>query len=139
MQYASPQYCSGKQFTEVKKRIAEFALDDRNLTPEEFLVLSKNEQLLAFGRIRQHSSCAELCSLGVIEEARHLGLARKLINALCEATKRPIYLVSIIPDFFSEFGFEICQDFPDEIAHKLAYCQNDLPVSETYVVMRRKI
>jgi N-acetylglutamate synthase-like GNAT family acetyltransferase len=136
MKSAIPEKCPRELFNDVKKYIHEFELDDRCLDISEFITLSKDSRLLAFGRIREYESCAELCSVGVIEEARNLGLAQKLINSLSKLTAQPLYLVSILPDFFEKFGFQICQDYPAEIKNKLEYCLDSLPVPEPYVVMR---
>lgn len=138
MQYAVPNICSESLFTKVQSYIAEFELDNRALEAKDFLVLSKNEQLLAFGRLRHYEHCAELCSVGVIEVARNLGLASKLIKALIQTANKPLYLVSIIPSFFENLGFEICNDYPQEMEEKLQYCTSSLVVPEPYVVMRLK-
>lgn len=135
---AVPNTCPENLFTKVQTYISNFELDDRALQAKEFLVLAKNDALFAFGRLRHHSSCDELCSLGVIEEARHVGLASKLIKALIAEAKQPLYLVSIIPSFFESLGFEICKEFPQEIEEKLNYCTSSLVVPEPYVVMRLK-
>ena len=138
MQFAVPNRCPENLFTKVQSYISNFELDDRALESKDFLVLSKNEQVLAFGRLRHHTHCDELCSVGVIEEARHIGLASKLIKALIASTTRPLYLVCIIPTFFESFGFEICAEYPAEIQDKLRYCVCSLVVPEPYVVMRLK-
>mgnify|MGYP001343027795 CR=1 FL=1 len=138
MRFAVPNNCPESLFSKVKAYISSFELDDRALQQKEFLVLAKNEDLFAFGRLRHHQHCDELCSIGVIEEARHIGLASKLIKALIAEAKQPLYLVSIIPSFFESLGFEICNEYPQEIKEKLNYCTSSLVVPEPYVVMRLK-
>lgn len=131
-----PIACSLPVFEKVKTSIHEMDLDDRDLKAQEFLTLSKNDELLGFCRMREHSGFNELCSFGVVEKARRHGLGQKLVNAVIEASKQPLYLVSIIPNYFQRLGFEICEDFPNELREKLNYCINSLPVPEHYVVMR---
>jgi N-acetylglutamate synthase-like GNAT family acetyltransferase len=138
MQFAVPNNCPDKLFTKVQTYISNFELDNRAMQLKEFLVLAKNDDLFAFGRLRHHQHCDELCSIGVIEEARHIGLASKLIKALIAEAKQPLYLVSIIPAFFESLGFEICKEYPQEIKDKLKYCSCSLVVPEPYVVMRLK-
>ena len=138
MRFAVPNNCPENLFGKVQSYISNFELDDRALQLKEFLVLAKNDTLFAFGRLRHHQHCDEICSVGVIEEARHIGLASKLIKALIEQAKQPLYLVSIIPAFFESLGFEICNEYPQEIAEKLNYCTCSLEVPEPYVVMRLK-
>ena len=58
-------------------------------------------------------------------------------QALIEKTNQTIYLVCIIPEYFENFGFTICNSYPEEINDKLKYCTESLVVPEKYVVMRR--
>lgn len=128
--------CSESQFEEVKKFIRTFELDNRELKQTEFLVEQKGPELLGFGRIREYNGFSELCSLGVIEHQRLKGIGKKLCQALIKKTNQPLYLVCIIPEYFSSFGFTICNEYPAEIKNKLDYCIGSLPVEETYVVMK---
>lgn len=130
--------CSPQQFEDVKKYIALFELDNRELKTEEFLVVTIHNTLVGFGRIREFETCSELCSLGVIEPERYKGIGSSLTQQLIKKAKNKLYLVCIIPDFFKPLGFEICVQFPPELKDKLNYCNQSLPVSETYVVMQLK-
>lgn len=115
----------------------ELDLDDRDMELSQFMTMDRNEQVFAFGRIKQYEGFAEACSLGVVEEARHFGLGHKLMTALVESCQQPVYLVCIIPGFFESLGFRICQQYPDAIRDKLLYCTQSLVVPEPYVVMRK--
>lgn len=128
--------CTAIEFPVVKKLIAEFCLDNNDLRPEQFLVAKFEGEIVGFGRIRQYPACNELCSLGVIENLRLKGIGRQLTRALIKKATLPLYLVAIIPDFFSKLGFIEIDDFPSEIGNKLKYCTEALPVPETYVVMQ---
>jgi N-acetylglutamate synthase-like GNAT family acetyltransferase len=132
-----PEPCTTELFNEVREKINEFELDDRGLVKEDFLTLSKSNHLLAFGRLKRYSGFSELCSLGVIQAVRHRGLTRKLVNALSQSCNTPIYLVSIIPHFFEELGFAICESYPSEIQEKLDFCTSSLVCDLPYVVMKR--
>ena len=123
-------------FEEIKKYIAEFDLDDRDLQQHQFLVAKENHKLLGFGRSRKHNGCDEFCSLGVLKENRFNGVARKLILARIKIATQPIYLVCIIPSYFEKLGFVIVDEYPPEIADKLHYCTSELTVPEKYVVMK---
>lgn len=116
--------------------IREFDLDDRDLQVHQFLVAKENDEIVGFGRIRKHYGCDEFCSLGVIEKKRFKGIAKKLIEARIKIATQPIYLVCIIPDYFKKLGFQIVDQYPEEIADKLNYCSAELMVPETYVVMK---
>lgn len=128
--------CSLSQFEEVKKHIHTFELDNRELKASEFLIEQNGSELLGFGRIREYAGFSELCSLGVMENKRSKGVGKKLCQALIAKSTQPLYLVCIIPDYFSALGFSICKDYPAAIQNKLEYCTGSLPVEETYVVMK---
>ncbi len=128
--------CTEIDFPIVKKLIAEFCLDDNDLRSDQFLVAKFEGKIVGFGRLRQYPACTELCSLGVIENERLKGVGRQLTLALIEKATLPLYLVAIIPDFFTKFGFTEITDFPSEIGVKLKYCIESLSVPETYVVMK---
>lgn len=134
--FSETNLCSEPQFQEVKKLIHTFELDNRELTRAEFLVEQNGPELLGFGRIREYKGFSELCSLGVIEHQRLKGIGKKLCQALIKKNKQPLYVVCIIPEYFSSLGFTICSEYPAEIKNKLDYCIGSLPVEETYVVMK---
>jgi len=129
------EVCTSNHFVEVQDYIRQFCLDERGIQKEEFLTLSINSKLLAFGRIREHREVSEMCTLGVLENQRKKGYAKTLMSALIQKATQPIYLVCTIPSFFESLGFYICEDYPDAIRDKLNYCIDSLSVKETYVVM----
>ena len=130
--------CTEIQFEEVKTYIQQFQLDDREINKAQFLTLSHNSELLAFGRIREHEGVSEMCTLGVIEKVRKKGYGKLLVNALAKKAKQPVYLVCIIPAYFVPMGFRICKNYPDVIQKKLSYCKSNLSVEEEYVVMQEQ-
>lgn len=129
--------CTAEQLEQVKEYIHDFELDDRTLHYSQFLVALQNNEIIGFGRIREHEGCSELCSLGVIHPERNKGVGKALTKALITKAKQPLYLVCIIPHFFTPAGFVICDQYPPQLKAKLDYCTNELVVPETYVVMHR--
>lgn len=128
---------SDKEFAQIRNFIADFELDNRDLKKEQFVVaLDTNGEVLGFGRLRLHSDCMELCSLGVVTPHRLKGIGKALVNRLLRNTSNPVYLVCIIPDFFKPFGFEITEKYPASIQDKMKYCTQELIVPETYLAMR---
>lgn len=129
------EVCRSKHYDEVQHHISQFCLDGRCSQMEEFLTLSINSNLVAFGRIREHPEVSEMCTLGVVENQRKKGYAKTLVSALMQKATQPIYLVCTIPSFFESLGFYICEEYPEVIRDKLNYCLDSLSVKETYVVM----
>ncbi|MCU0360926.1 MAG: GNAT family N-acetyltransferase [Bacteroidia bacterium] len=129
------EICSIDNFNEVQHYILQFELDGRHVYKDEFLTLTIASKLVSFGRIREHKSCSEMCSLAVIESERLKGYGKALTTALIQKATQPIFLVSVIPYYFEGFGFYICTEYPEEIQEKLKYCNESLAVNEKYVVM----
>jgi N-acetylglutamate synthase-like GNAT family acetyltransferase len=130
--FASP---SEADFKQICQYIHAFELDDRELKKEEFCAAFLNDRLLGFGRLRKHPDCIELCSLGVVESHRHQHIASAITGELLKKEPHSIYVVCIIPDFFSRFGFEQVATYPPSIQQKLEYCRQALSVPEPYVAM----
>ncbi len=126
---------SEQDFQQICEYIRLFELDDRELKKEEFYAAYENQHLIAFGRLRKHKDCIELCSLGVIESYRGLGVGAALTAQLIGRVEHSIYVVCIIPDFFAPFGFIEISLLPSSIQKKLNYCTQSLPVPEAYVAM----
>ncbi len=129
--------CNSAQFELVKKYIAEYELDDRELLREQFVVAVNDWELMAFGRVREYDTFSELCSMGVIAAERSKGISKLVFRAMIEKALKTKYLACIIPDYFTPFGFELCNDYPSEMQDKLDYCIGSLPVEESYVVMKK--
>jgi|SRR5690606_12622091 len=134
----SIQACDDLTFEKVKHHIKAFELDDRELKKEEFLCAFEREKLLAFGRLREYKDFAEICSIGVIPEMRGKGIGTQITKALIQKSKVPVFLVTIIPQFFEALGFALCTSYPIEINEKLNYCRCSLVVAEEYGVMKLK-
>ncbi len=124
-----------QEFEQIRSHIKEFELDDRNLIPEEFTAAFLNNELVGFGRLRNHADCTELCSLGVVKSYRNKKVGKTIVEELIRISPYRIYIVCIIPQFFISSGFRIIADYPLSIKNKLDYCIHDLPVPEEYVVL----
>lgn len=126
---------SEHEFLQIRNYIHQFELDNRNLKQEEFIAAFRENELVGFGRLREHSDCVELCSLGVVTQHRRQGIGKAIVSELIKKSKSSIHLVCIIPDFFTPFKFQIVKNYPSAIQDKLDYCTQELIVPESYVVM----
>ncbi len=124
-----------KEFEQICRFISEFELDNRDLKKEQFTIALRNEVLVGFGRLREHTDCLELCSLGVVTPYRSQGIGKAIVNRLIKNSSKVLYLVCIIPDFFAPFGFRSVNKYPVSIQGKLLYCSQELIVPEPYVAM----
>ena len=124
------------EFKTIINFVLEFELDNRELKLEEFLILKRDNTILAFGRLKKHKNCDELCTLGVIVNERRKGYATLLTKALIKKSTKPLFLVCIIPKLFIPIGFKIVSSFPIELTEKLNYCTKQLIVKEKYLVLQ---
>src|ERR1035437_3849209 len=126
---------SDKEFFQIVNYIHEFDLDDRSVEKEQFTAAFRENELVGFGRLREHSDCTELCSLGVVAEHRRKGVGKAIVKELIDKADRSIYLVCIIPKYFIPLGFKAVNEIPEPIRKKMNYCQHELVVPESYVPM----
>ncbi len=124
-----------KEFQQICGYICEFELDSRGLQQQEFTAAYRNGKLVGFGRLRSHTDCTELCSLGVVTDHRRQGIGKAIVAELIRRAPAMLYLVCIIPGYFKPFGFIIVQNHPASIKNKLQYCTRELVVPETYTAM----
>lgn len=132
--------CTEEDFELVKQGIQEMCLDARSLHHSEFVVAKVDDRVVGFGRIRNYDECDELCSLGVFEKYRNQGVGKRILRRLIQhffsTRNKPLYVVTVIPQYFQKFGFEKTDGYPAPIKDKLTYCMNHLYVPEEYVVMK---
>jgi N-acetylglutamate synthase-like GNAT family acetyltransferase len=128
-------HCTSGDFERVKQLISDMCLDNNELHEHQFSIAKHKKEVYGFGRLRTYSHCQELCSLGVIQEFRLKRIGSSLTTLLIERRQKPLYVVTIIPAFFSKFGFKQTLHFPLEIKCKLEFCETSLTVPEPYVVM----
>ena len=129
---------SDKEFEQICNYITEFELDNRDLQKKQFTAAFRNNQLVGFGRLREHLDCTELCSLGVVTPLRRKGIGKAIATELIKRAAQDIHLVCIIPDFFKAFGFQVIKEYPSSIQNKIGYCTQELIVPDTYVAMLLK-
>jgi N-acetylglutamate synthase-like GNAT family acetyltransferase len=125
-----------KEFEQVKKLVEDFWLDNTDLQPAQFRVLSDAGSVIAFGRLREHVDATELCTIGVAKDFQKKGFGREMVNDLLAQAKREVYLVTVIPDFFAKLGFNKVEQYPASIKSKIDMCVKDYHVDEPYFVMK---
>lgn len=125
-----------KEFERIEQLVKDFWLDNADMLPEQFRVLSNNGKVVAFGRLREHEDATELCTMGVSKDFQKKGFGEKMVKHLQSIAVRDIYLVTVIPDFFAKIGFKMVETYPASIRKKVDRCSSDFHVGETYNVMK---
>jgi N-acetylglutamate synthase-like GNAT family acetyltransferase len=127
--------CNENELTRVKDLVSDMSLDNNDLNEEQFIVAKRDDEIFGFGRLRTYNDCQELCTLGVIEPERLRGIGRGLARRLIKKSNKPLYVVTVIPEFFKKLGFTVVDLYPTPIRAKMNYCTDALWVPESYVAM----
>ena len=124
----------------IKPYIDEYGLDNEDLDYRQFYIAeiktdyeqtsvlnkksfmttsNKTIELAGFGRIKQYDKIYELATIGVIEIFRKKGIGQKIIEKLINiAPSKEIWITTLIPEYFEQFGFVEDNNIPDEILLK---------------------
>lgn len=127
---------------EINSVALKYDLDSNDTSAEQFIVAEEDKKIIGFGRLLPHAGCVELGTIGVVEEYRGKGVAKKIVNSLIEsvdvghARYQHIYLTTLIPSFFEQFGFKRLDAAPpDCMIRKKEWCEGCKKVGCTVMKM----
>lgn len=123
------------EYEVVKKYIDLFRLDKSYMRRGQFRILLFNGVVAAFARLKEHSGCKEICSLGVVKKLRGRHLGMTLLNGILAGMKCDVYLVTVEPRYFKKIGFRIAGKYPAIMRKKCEKCRIIFPVGKAYRVM----
>ncbi len=113
-------------------------LDSNDTEAEQFIVAEENGKIAGFGRLWQHDDALELGTIGIVKEFRKKGLGKKIIENLLDNSKGTLYLTTLIPDFFKQFGFRPVADTPpNSMIRKAEWCEGCTKVGCTVMKLDR--
>lgn len=80
-------------------------------------------------RLEERARFIFLTSLGVAEKHRHEGIAAAMLtHQSANPTAKPVYLYTVIPEFFGRFGFTVVEGPPADLPPRAAYgCDECFP------------
>lgn len=97
-------------------------LDYSGMEEDAFVVAEEGGRILGMGGLKKHPECLELCALGVGKKWRGRGWGKQLVRALLLEAPGELHLATVIPDFFSRFGFEKTDVVPPSMVKKAEWC-----------------
>lgn len=107
----------------VRQFTREFDLDGEEFKKEQFIIAKSNNRIIGFGRKKKHQHFTEISTLGVVHAFRNQGIGKSIVTVLINRIKREtIYVVTIIPDYFCQFGFKTTSELPDSLKAKSEFC-----------------
>ncbi len=111
-------------------------LDYPGMESDVFWIAEEENCLLGICGLKTHPDCRELCALGVRKELRGKGIGRELVNVFLRETGEEIFLATVIPEFFTWFGFARTARFPLSMRKGGDWCEG-CDSSRCVVMVRR--
>ncbi|MCU0641896.1 MAG: GNAT family N-acetyltransferase [Candidatus Margulisbacteria bacterium] len=93
-------------------------------------------QVVGVVRLEEHEQFFFLTSLGVLPEHEKKGVASALLHFVLQERAKPVYLYTIIPDFFRRFGFQETAPVTGLPAKKIYGCDRCYP-GQCVVMVKR--
>lgn len=98
-------------------------LDPTRMRWKNFLIAELDGQVVGIGQIKRFADCDELGSLITAPQQRGRGIAARMIAALEEQARRPLYLVchSRMEPYYLRFGFQTIEwaEYPRSLKIKM--------------------
>ena len=108
---------TNEEFEQVKIAANRMKLDTQNVQKNQFVCAFSECGLAGFVRINAVDDFFELATLGVVKEYRKNGVGTLLINNL-QSNYSELHLVTVIPEYFQQFGFEPMSKVPSQLIKK---------------------
>lgn len=104
--------------------------------PDDFWVVRLKKKIVGIACMSEYGDFYFLSSVGVLEEQRHRGIAKAMLEKILGNARKGVYLYTIIPDFFRKFDFDITAVPPGLPSKEGLGCENCL--SEKCVCMVKR-
>ena len=98
-------------------------LDVEFISWKDFVVVRKSGRVIGIGRLRKYETCTEIATVGVVEPERHQGVGTAIMRSLMAAVPKEVFVVNVIPSFFSRLGFVRVSEYPVVLKKKVEFCK----------------
>ena len=99
-------------------------LDCQDMNADQFVVARKENKIVGFGRIKKYNDCVEVSTVGVVPDHQRMGIGTLVVNELLRTIKDEVYVICVIPEYFSRFGFVTVKEFPNVLLDKCNFCHS---------------
>lgn len=110
-------------FPAIRALAEKLLLDSADLRAEEFVIAEDTGTIAGLGRLIEHPDCLEIATFGVEEAFRKQGVGKKLLGELVKRAQGPVYLATIVPEYFEKMGFEKAPQIPPSMVKKADWCE----------------
>jgi N-acetylglutamate synthase-like GNAT family acetyltransferase len=125
-----------EEMEEIISKAGALDLDLSEARYDQFVVACNDTQIVGFGRLRTYPSCMEVATVGVVQAEQHKGIGSVVVAELLKRAGKEVFVTSVIPGYFSRFGFRPVKDFPEVLMKKLDFCRSFGFHSEEIFVMK---
>jgi N-acetylglutamate synthase-like GNAT family acetyltransferase len=91
------------------------------MTTDNFWVAEADDEISGAVQLEPHQDFVYLASLGVKPNKQKQGIGRLLLRKLLPDIVQPVYLYTIIPEYFQQFDFKIDPHPPANLPSKDRY------------------
>lgn len=99
-------------------------LDCQHMQADQFVVARKENKIVGFGRIKRYDDCMEVSTVGVVPDQQRMGIGTLVVNELLSKIMDEVYVICVIPEYFSRFGFITVKEFPTVLLDKCKFCHS---------------
>ena|ERR1051326_9076356 len=123
---------------EIREKAKQLDLDCSEMRYDDFVVACKANAIAGFGRIKKYSDCMEISTLGVVLSEQKKGIGSMLMKKLLDKLQQDVFVVCVIPEYFSRFGFMETKIFPEVLKKKCEFCHSFGYDEEKVFVMKKE-
>jgi N-acetylglutamate synthase-like GNAT family acetyltransferase len=91
----------------IQQILTDLELDYPGQNLADFFLAEVNQKIIGIVRLQFFADFIFLSSFGIIQAFQNQGLARYFLKEIKAMAKHPIYLHTIIPDFFQKNNFKL--------------------------------
>ena len=122
----------------VERLLRELDLDHPQLVMDNFWIAEEGGEVAGIAHLERFGGSFYLSAVGVDEGHRGEGTARTLLERIIAEAHGPIYLYTIIPDFFRKFGFVPADPAPEIPPRSIYDCRQDCDPTKCRSMVRER-
>ncbi len=96
-------------------------LDYANMDLSCFWVAELDGVIVGMAELKELETCSLLSCVGVREELQGRGIGHELVDRVVREAHHPVYLYTLVPDFFRKAGFHNATSLPPDLPPRASY------------------
>ena len=121
------QKATEEDFQKIQSILNELDLDHMNQDLDKFVVAADKQKIIGIAEISEYENFSFIYSFGIIKELQSKGYGKDFLSKLLKQLKKPVYLYTIIPEFFLKNGFVLTEFIEGLPPRSTEFCSNCEP------------